>query len=393
MTFSIKTLFGFKQSQPLPAGTKNKTSTAKKQVSILKRLILAGDRLAFAWPVREALFRHLSTQVSNGIPVETALDAFRIRLQRRKKVSSAKIIALVVRSMRNGSTLASALSPWIPQNEVSVVSSGELSGNLPRSLDLLIETKRRIARVNSALKTAMVSPIVYCLAVYALLWATGNYVTPGLQQALPKEQARGLVAFFYVASDFAASGWAILPPVLLIGGVLMILHSFPVWTGRYRLMAEHTFPYSFYRDIQGYTWLMSFSALLRAGMTDVDIFKRQAAQATPWLRERLQLIGWRMGNGASLPEALMAKGRNGLLPLQFPSPELIDDIVSMAGFADFPERIAKLAVQWAEELEMATLARTRVVGFAMEMVMYAIMGLLMVAINSMSTQLASIPAL
>jgi hypothetical protein len=157
--------------------------------------------------------------------------------------------------------------------------------------------------------------------------------------------------------------------------------------------AESMFPYSFYRDIQGYTWLMSFSALLRAGMADVEILKRQATQSTPWLKERLKALWWRMDNGASMPAALMAKGKNGMPAFGFPNPDIVDDIASMAGFSDFAERIAVLAVQWADELESSTLAKAKSFGFAMEIVMYAVMGLLMIAINSMSTQMGNVPGM
>lgn len=357
------------------------------------RITAAGDRMAFAWPVREALYRHLSAQVGNGIPVEVALDTFRARLQRRKKVSSDKILAGVTRRMRDGSTLATALTAWIPQDEVSVISSGELSGNLPRSLDLVIEAKRRMMRVNSALKTSMVSPAIYTAAVYGMLWAIGKYVTPGLEQALPKEKSQGLVYALYSAGDFANSWWAILPPVVLACAIAWIVRSLPRWTGRGRVAAERVFPYSFYRDIQGYTWLMSFSALLRVGMADVEILKRQAMSATPWLKERLHALYWRMDNGASLPAALMDRGKNGMPAFGFPNPDIVDDIGSLAGFSDFPERIAVLAVQWADELESATLARAKSFGFVMEIAMYAVMGLLMIAINSMSTQMGNTPGM
>ena len=295
--------------------------------------------------------------------------------------------------MRDGSTLATALAVWIPQDEASIISSGELSGNLPRSLDLVIEAKRRIARVNSALKTSMVSPAIYVVAVYGMLWGIGRYVTPGLEQALPKEKAQGLVSGLYAAGDFANSWWALLPPLVLALAIAWVVRSLPRWTGRGRVSAESVFPYSFYRDIQGYTWLMSFSALLRAGMADVEILKRQTTQSTPWLKERLHALWWRMDNGASLPAALMLKGKAGMPAFGFPNPDIVDDIGSMAGFSDFPERIAVLAVQWADELEASTLARAKSFGFAMEIAMYAVMGLLMIAINSMSTQMGTGPGM
>lgn len=379
--------------RPRAAAKQSATRPVRKPRGLLAKIIAAGDRLAFSWSVREGLYRHLSAQVGNGIPVETALDNFRLRLQRRKKVSSDKIIGDIARRMRDGSTLAKALAAWAPRDEVGIVSSGELSGNLPRSLDLVIEAKRRVARVNRALKAAMISPGIYVTLVYGMLWTIGKFVTPGLQQALPKEKAQGMVAGLYAAGDFANSWWALLPPLCAGLAVVAAVRSLPAWTGKRRVAAEQFFPYSFYRDIQGYTWLMSFSALLRAGMPDVEILKRQAAEASPWLKERLHALWWRTNNGASLPEAMLAKGKKGMPPFGFPNPDIVDDIASMAGFADFAERIADVAVQWADDLEAGTLARAKTFGFVMEVVMYGVMGFLMVAINSMSTQMGSMPGL
>lgn len=378
-------LFG-KKTKP-----KNKNSNAAKNPnSFSARITAAGDRMAFNWKVRESLYRHLSAQVGNGITIEIGLETFRSRLQRRKKISSDKIIANIGRKMRDGSTLANALGQWVPQDEVNVISSGELSGNLPRSLDLVIEAKRRIARVNSALKSSMVSPAIYLVAVYGMLWAIGRFVTPSLEQALPKEKAKGIVYGLYAAGDFANSWWALIPPVLFALLIYVIIKSLPIWIGKKRIAAESFFPYSFYRDINGYTWLMTFTALLRAGMADVEILKRQVNQASPWLKERLSSLWSRMENGKSLPAALLEKGKNGMPAFGFPNPDIVDDISSLAGFPDFPEKIAILATQWSEELEASTLARAKAFGFWMEIVMYLVMGILMIAINSMSTQIGTV---
>lgn len=380
-------LFSFftKSSRP-----KTQRKVVKKTKGFSAKITAMGDRMAFSWKVREALYRHLAAQVGNGVTIEKALDTFRTRLQRRKKISSDKIIADISRRMRDGSTLANALNQWIPQDEVNVISSGELSGNLPRSLDLVIEAKRRIARVNSALKSSMVSPGIYLVAVYGMIWAIGRYVTPSLEQALPKEKAKGIVYGLYAAGDFANSWWALIPPMLVIILIIMIVRSLPKWVGKNRIVAESFFPYSFYRDINGYTWLMSFTALLRAGMADVEILKRQITQASPWLKERLYGLWWRMENGKSLTDALLEKGKNGMPPFGFPNPDIVDDISSLADFPDFPEKIAILATQWSEELEASTLARAKAFGFWMEILMYMVMGVLMVAINSMSTQIGTV---
>ncbi|CAN7779878.1 type II secretion system F family protein [Cupriavidus necator] len=364
----------------------------QKPRSLWARISHTGDKLAFAWRVREGLYRHLSAQVGNGVHVEAALESYRLRLQRRKHVTADKIIGDISRRMRDGSTLADALSKWIPADEVSIISSGELSGNLPKSLDLLVESKRRIANVMKTVKSSMTRPLIYSVAIYAFVWAVGRFVIPDLQFALPEERARGLVAGMFSMGHLANSWVAIIPPVVAQAFLGMVVYSLPRWKGRFRVTAERYFPYNFYRDIHGYAWLMGFTALLRAGMPDVTILKNQCEHATPWLRERLHALWWRMDNGSSLPAALMAKGKGGMPPFGFPNPDVVDDIASMAGFSDFPERITKVATIWAEELEETTKARAARFGFYAEMVMYGLMTLLMLAVNAMSDQLANVPA-
>lgn len=373
-----------------PAKRKAKGKAAN--TGLAAQIVLAGDRLAFSWKVRQGLYRHLAAQVSNGVAVETALDTYRSRLKRRRKVSSDKIVGDVARRMRDGKSLAAAMTKWVPADELGVIESGEVSGNLAAGLELIIDAKRRLDRVKKALKSALVTPAVYMAAVMGLLFGIGRMI-PDFQRALPRDKASGMVTGLYVAGDFATSFWMFLPLIILAGIVAAVVYSLPRWTGNNRIKAEGIFPYSFYRDMNGYTWLMGFAALLKAGQPDVEILQRQLKTASPWLRERLHSVWWRMDNGDSLGEALMAKGKNGQIPFGFPNPDIIDDIESTSGFSDFPDRIVTIASQWADDLESSTLEKARLFGLYAELFMYLLMGLLMVAINAMSTQLGSVTAM
>lgn len=352
-------------------------------------VIKAGDKAAFKWEVRQGLYRHIAAQVGNSVSIEIALETFRARLQRRKRVSSDKIVATVIRKMKDGSKLSDALSPYLPPDETIVISSGEQSGNLPSALNLLVESKRRVQRVRNAFKSAMFAPVVYVILMYVVLYILGSNVIPGLQVAYPKERATGLIYYLYVAGEFANSYWAFLPPLLGLILVLIINWSLPRWTGKARIKAEGVFPYSFYRDIQGYTWLMSFTALLRAGMTDTSILLFQSSLATPWLKERVTTFWKRMDNGAGLSTALLSKGKKGMPAFGFPNPDIVDDISSLADFQDFPEKITLLANEWANDMEEDILNKAKRWGFYAELIMYIAMGLLMVAINDFSTQLSN----
>lgn len=351
-----------------------------------------GDRLLFNWKTRVSLYRHLSTQISNDVNTLDSLNRFLVRTEKKKSKTVAKIIRAMVRAMKNGQSLSNAMAPWIPVDESMIISSGEISGNVSRAFELVIESKERAQRVSNTLKSALFSPAIYIMAIMGMLWGIGEYVVPSLALALPPDRATGLIGGLYSASAFATSWWALLPIGILAALIALVVWSLPRWGGPYRIIAERHFPWSFYRDIQGYTWLLGFSALLRAGMSDVDILSRQIERANPWLRERLVVIRRQMTNGAGLSEAL-AGLKIGGKHAEFPSPDLIDAIDSMAGFRDFPDRISRVAQQWADEMERSTAIRARMFGLSVEIVMYLVMGLLMVSINSLSTQMGSVPGL
>lgn len=371
---------------------KSKPKRAVVHAGLMGKIIQAADRLAFSWPIRHALYKHLSGQVGNKVPVLVALEKFRTRLQRRGKVSSDKIVADAVRRMRDGQTLAGALGAWVPANESGIIASGELSGNLPESLDLIIEANQRVKRIQRAMKSAIFSPAVYAAAMYGLVAFMGH-LTPEFEKTLPREKATGLVSGLYAAGAFTTSWWAFLPPLFAAAIVVTVVASLPRWTGRTRIKVEGTFPYSAYRDLNGYIWLMGFASLLKAGQPDTQILKRQMATATPWLKERLHLIWWRMDNGSGLGKALIEKGRNGMPALGFPNPDIVDDIESFAGFSDFPERIITVAREWAKELEETMLEKARNFGLIADMVMYAIMALFVASISALSDQMGSMPAM
>ena len=81
MLSAIKALFGLGKHSKWSAAKRAKPT--RKPKGFVAGITAMGDRMAFAWPVRESLYRHMSAQVGNGITVEVALDTFRVRLQRR----------------------------------------------------------------------------------------------------------------------------------------------------------------------------------------------------------------------------------------------------------------------------------------------------------------------
>lgn len=347
------------------------------------------NRLYFGWPVRKAFYRHLSVQSAQGIPVERALEGFLPRLRRKKNHYVATIVASVARRFRDGQTLADALHGYVPVDELAVIRSGELGGTLPDALELIITSSDRVARVQNAIRQAAFAPGIYIAATFGMVWVLGRYVIPDLQHVLPARRAQGSVAILYALGDFATSWWALLPLVLAVLLIAWLAWAMPNWTGKGRISVERFFPFSFYRDTNGFRWLMSFTSLLGSGMPDVQILDLQTQNASPWLRQRMRAFHMAMINGQSFSGALLERSHE-RVPYGFPNPDIVDDIASLDGFPDFHTKIQLLAREWARDLEEKTLLWASRMGFYCEMALFGIMGLLMVAINSLSSQISNV---
>ncbi|MFM0265543.1 type II secretion system F family protein [Paraburkholderia sediminicola] len=372
--------------------SQKKQTLTRKRTGWWGKLSDAADRKAFDWKTREALYMHLSSQVENGVSVENALDGFAEIMRKRKRKSSQALIENVSRRMREGMPLRRAIAIAIPREETAVIAGGEISGHLGIALDLIVDSHDRVESVLRAYKAAAVRPIMYLAMTYGVMWAVGAFVMPSIVQGLPENKVQGIGIVMYKVADLSQSWLSIVPPLVCVAIFYAVRWSLPRWVGPRRIKAERYFPYSFYRDIEGYKWLSSFSGLIEAGVPDVHALARQMDTASPWLRERLRHIRFRMTEGGmGLAAALEASGANGKLPpFEFPNPAIIDRIRSIASSKDFHEKVGRLTKRWSAEIERTALSQAKKAGFYAEISMYALMGFLMYAINGVTTQLGAI---
>lgn len=345
------------------------------------------SRLAFNWPMRAALYRHLSVQLNNGINQVVALETFKRRLARKKRYSCISVVDDIIHRIRNGIQLSVALRIWVPNDEAFTIAGAEMAGNIEQAFDLLLTSKARIETVRQSMTAAFTTPIVYLCAIYGMLWAIGMFFLPHIRQVMPTGNVQGLGAFLFSLGDFATSFWILIPVILTFGLCGWIFWALPNWTSKYRTFIENFFPFSFYRDLHGYVWILTFASMLQAGISDTHILRDQSRFASPWLRQRLMALQRRMINGEDIADAL------GRIGFNFPNPDMIDDIASMAGFEDFPARLIKRTIDWSNEMEGNVKTNVKRVGFFFNILMYALILLLLLGINSLSVQMGSVPGL
>lgn len=348
----------------------------RKAGSFGSRVSNAADRYVFNWQVRSKLYRHLSVQVGNGIAVERSLDNFAASLARRGRVSSAKVVRDVGRRLRDGKSLTQSFARWVPSDELSVIDAAEASGNMPALLGQLVKTKRQQRKVTRAYRNAAVRPVIYTVSMYGVLWAIGKYAVPNLKAGNVSENSSASARALFTLGDLANGATALVIPLVAILIYFLIRRAMPRWTGRVRVFAERFFPFSYYRDLQGFLWFASFIAMLRASVPDVQILQRQLEHASPWLRERLRHIRLSMENGVTLEKALITRPRGWKSGFNFPSPDLIESVESFAGFPDFAETMSNTLAEWSADLEEASVERAAVAAFGLEIAMWILMGLL-----------------
>jgi len=373
--------------------TGNSTAAADANGGARKKIRNKGLQEALArksfkkWTVRRNLYRRLGVRVANGAAIEDVLEMEAQALE-AKGDHAAYVLREASRLMRNGHSLSESLKRWIPADEMGVLATSEGGNSLSDSLEYFIETRRRMHRVAKAYRNAFVQPVIYLMTVYGVLWSIAKYSVPDLASSGAASRATGLAKLLLTSSEMVNSWEGFIPPVLFLTMAYVVGKSFSRWKGPLRILAERWFPYSYYRDSEGFTWLSGHVSLLQVGQSDVDIFTRQIKYASPWLRERLLHYRRAMVNGKSLAQALATPSGPGRPAFGFPNPDIINDIAAMGDTGDFPVKMRKVLDNWAEEMEEQTLEKSKVFGFALEIAMYVIMGFLILAMNSLVNQVA-----
>ncbi|CAG9165722.1 type II secretion system F family protein [Cupriavidus pinatubonensis] len=337
-----------------------------------------------AWTMRRRLYQQASSQLENGLTLPQVIEDFRERQARRGRKRAAEAAHEVGRQVRDGKTLMAAMGTGLSDLERSVLDAGEKAGQLPDAMRLVLDVRDLTTRLRQKLQASFFAPGVYLVTLYAVLLLIGGYIVPQFLGVLPIERWTDWAYAMYWSGELAV-GW---PAPLLFGTLggyaIWSWWALPRWTGSGRRFCDqHVFPFTVYREITGFTWLLSFVALLRAGVPDIAALESQIAAASPWLASRLRPIRLGLADGLDLAEAMRQAG-NG-----FPSLDLIDEIGAYAGFDDFTEKITVAVRQHAEVIERQLLAKGMVMSAIFTGLMFLAFIVLQLGANSLSSILTS----
>jgi type II secretory pathway component PulF len=242
---------------------------------------------------------------------------------------------------RAGISLSHAMDGWVPTSELYLIRAGEESGSLARTLAFIQTMSERGKAMREAVNYAIGYPIFIFLLVGFVLWTFSINLIANMRANAPKNviESMGSIVDF---SDFITA-WGLYIVIFIIVVVIIITSTLSFWRGSLRAKFDMYAPWSWYRVLQGSSFLMGLSALLGAQVPLKRSLEILEEQGNPWIKERIGAARQRVLRGHNLGEALRLTGLN------FPSPDVAVDLEILSERADIGQVIEKVAEEWMED--------------------------------------------
>lgn len=244
-------------------------------------------------------------------------------------------------SDRSGKGLAESMEGWIPIGDLYMIRAGEESGTMAKAFTAIQTIGERTREMRAAVTYAVAYPAFMMVLVAFVLWMFGVNLVQNMRKTAPPRvvEKMGLIADI---SDFL-SNWGWLLVLCIIGLVMLITLTLPIWCGRVRSVFDRYPPWSWYRVLQGSSFLLGMSALLGAQVPLKRAIEILEEQANPWMRERLYSARQEVLRGRNLGEALRY-GDYG-----FPDPSVAIDLEILSERSDVGSVIESITADWIRE--------------------------------------------
>lgn len=138
------------------------------------------DRLFIRIPLAEKILfaKHMSMMISSGM---TVVDSVRLIRKQLEGKSFAKILDKVIIDLESGQFLSTSLGRFpeaFGKLFISLIQIGEASGTLPSNLDHLAAELKKSAQLRSAMRSAMMYPMVIFCATMGIIALLVFFVLP-----------------------------------------------------------------------------------------------------------------------------------------------------------------------------------------------------------------------
>lgn len=349
---------------------KKNNSSFHKAMKTLNSLEVsfAKFRVGSATSDRLKVYKKLASLLGNRFSLMSALDIMYDSITDCGKNPSepmAIAIASWGKSLQNGYAFSDALKGWAPSRERLMLSVGDMS-DLESALLNLIKVAEGTQKMLKPIIGAITYPSFLLLMSVLVIYAIGAYMVPPMEEAAPNAKWSGTAKDLVAVSHWIQENWLLafsFFPTLFI----TIYATIGVWTGPTRKAIDDCPPWSLYKMFMGITWLLSLSALIKAGVPISVALANLRKDSNRYLKERIDKAMDFIKNGDNLGQALSKT------KLNFPDKDVVADLRIYAELDNFEEALDKLANDWLDESAEAVEAKASVLNMV---AMFAISGII-----------------
>ncbi|ART57183.1 hypothetical protein CBP36_19945 (plasmid) [Acidovorax carolinensis] len=251
---------------------------------------------------RADFYGMMSALMDGGKPLDSCLRELHARYKQKKR-PIASLLAAWSSSMAEGKTFGAAIKGYASETEVVILSASEKSGELPSGFTQAALVAQSSKDIRNAILAEMTTPVVQVIILLVMMIGFSTDIAPQLTQSIPMSAMDDSQKALFGLSGIIAKTWYLIIPAL-IGMFMISIWSMPRYTGKLRPQLDKVAPWSIYRVYSSSTFLISLSALIKAGIPIETAIRFIKNQSSPWLADHLAVMAGRMRAGSEQGTAL-----------------------------------------------------------------------------------------
>jgi type II secretory pathway component PulF len=352
-------------------------SASNLELKLAKLLFSSGDRIR--------IWSKLSQLISNGVPLTAALETLYERsvINKGKSDTISVILKEWLDNLSQGKHFSQSVKDWVSEKEYLFILAGEKGGSIEESLTTAIEVMKVDKEIKGAVIGGALYPVVLVLMAAGISYGFGTGLFPTFLKIASIDKWSGMALYGFIFSEWVTNWFFITLGVIGLTFVLFII-SLPRWDGRLRVFLDQYPPYSVYRTILGGSWLISLSAMVKAGLRVEDALEATAKNASPWLKTRIKACLSGMTKGYNMGDSLSRSGHG------FPDKEIIDDLGVYSSISGFDDALATLGRESSTETVKRIKAQSKVMFLVGLTFAAGLLGFLISSLMSMQLQMQAV---
>lgn len=293
----------------------------------------------FSTADRMTLYEDLAFLLENNQKTEDAIAGMQ-RTRRRRNDAVSLCLADIRHALTRGRGLDVGLAGWIPSQEATILRAGRAAKDLRGALLRAIEVVKGIGEMKATAAVNLTYPVMLLAGTFYMMQMVYDRFLPRLEQLAPPNLWTGPLWWLGAITHFFIGNRYVLAAGLA-AFCIWVIWSLPRLTGKIRQhVLDRLLPWSLYREMQGVSFLLNLSALLRANVRTEEALDMLSRNATPWLYERLTATRRQVARGKHLGQALADSG------YAFPSREAIDRLLLLTSNQGGEDNIENFARMW-----------------------------------------------